>query len=195
MFNAFYNIITLCWIFLKVGLFSFGGGLAMLPLIYQSVMRFGVVTSVQFSNLVALSQVTPGPIAVNAATYVGLESAGIPGAFIASACVCLPGFAVVIIVIKLLDKFKNSRFVSGAFAGIRPVTAGLIAASALFIADGVLTAGPVASAKLLSIDYYNFIPIAIFAASILLMILTKIKPVYVMLLMGAAGLVIYGFVM
>ena len=73
--------VTLFVMFFRIGLFSFGGGLAMLPLIFQSVKDFGMMTASEFSDLVALSQVTPGPIAVNAATYVGFNGAGIPGGF------------------------------------------------------------------------------------------------------------------
>ena len=76
--------VTLFVMFFRIGLFSFGGGLAMLPLIFQSVKDFGMMTASEFSDLVALSQVTPGPIAVNAATYVGFNGAGIPGALAAT---------------------------------------------------------------------------------------------------------------
>ena len=76
--------------FFRIGLFSFGGGLAMLPLIFQSVQDFGIMTSQEFSDLVALSQVTPGPVAVNAATYVGFNYSGLPGALTATLGVCLP---------------------------------------------------------------------------------------------------------
>ena len=72
--------IRLFIMFFRIGFFGFGGGLAMLPLIFQSVQDFGVMTHEEFSNLVALSQITPGPMAVNAATYVGFNSAGIIGA-------------------------------------------------------------------------------------------------------------------
>ena len=84
--------VTLFAMFFRIGLFSFGGGLAMLPLIFQSVKDFGMMTTSEFSDLVALSQVTPGPIAVNAATYVGFNGAGIPGALAATLGVALPSF-------------------------------------------------------------------------------------------------------
>lgn len=187
--------LTLCQIFLKVGLFSFGGGNAMLPLIFQSVEQFGVMTAAEFSDLVAISQVTPGPVAVNAATYVGLFAGGILGAIIATICVCLPCFAIMILVIKLLDKFKDNKYVEGAFVGIRPVTIGLIAAAAIFVAQGVLIKGGIASMEMFSIDYYNFIPIGLFIVSIAMMLLTKIKPIIIMLAMGAIGAIIYGVIL
>ena len=101
--------------FFRIGLFSFGGGLAMLPLIFQSVQDFGMMTAAEFSDLVALSQVTPGPIAVNAATYVGFNGAGIPGALAATLGVSLPSFILILIVVKFLERFQESKGIQGAF--------------------------------------------------------------------------------
>lgn len=178
--------------FFKVGLFSFGGGNAMLPLIYQSIRGFSQLDESAFSDMVALSQVTPGPVAVNAATFIGLEAAGLPGAVCATVGVCLPCFIIMLIVIRLLDKYRDSTVVEGAFAGIRPATIGLLLSAVIFMMNGVLVKGPVVSAQLTDPGYYNLIPIGVFAASILLISLVKIKPLHVMLLMGAAGAVIYG---
>ena len=140
--------VTLFVMFFRIGLFSFGGGLAMLPLIFQSVKDFGMMTASEFSDLVALSQVTPGPIAVNAATYVGFNGAGIPGALAATLGVALPSFILILIVVQFLERFQESRGIQGAFLGIRPVTVGLIAAAVLFVGETVLVNGPIISAKL-----------------------------------------------
>ena len=178
--------------FFKVGLFSFGGGNAMLPLIYQRIQEFGDLDGSVFSDMVALSQVTPGPVAVNAATFVGLKAGGLPGSVAATLGVCLPCFIIMLIVIRLLDKYRNSTIVEGAFAGIRPVTIGLLLSAVMFMMDSVLVKGPVVTAELADPGYYNLIPLGIFTASILLMSLVKMKPLHVMLLMGAAGAIIYG---
>lgn len=178
--------------FFKVGLFSFGGGNAMLPLIYQSVQSFGQLSQADFSDMVALSQVTPGPVAVNAATFIGLRAAGVPGAIVATIGVCLPCFVIMLIVIKLLDRYRNSTVVEGAFAGIRPVTIGLLLSAVIFMMDSVLVKGPVVSLSMADPGYYNLIPIGIFAAAILMISLLKMKPLHVMLIMGAAGALIYG---
>ena len=82
-------------VFAKIGLFGFGGGMAMLPMIYQGAKTFGLMSADEFSNLVAISQVTPGPIAVNAATYVGFNCAGYSGAAVATFGVALPSFILV----------------------------------------------------------------------------------------------------
>ena len=186
------SIMILFAIFFRIGLFSFGGGNAMLPLIYQSVQDVGIMSGAEFSDLVALSQVTPGPVAVNAATYVGLASGGIPEAVIATIGVCLPCFLIMLIVIKLLDKFRNNEYVEGAFVGIRPATIGLIAAAVVFIAEGVLVKGPVASTQMLDPGYYNAVPIILFGASILLISVCKVRPIIVMLIMGFVGALIGG---
>ena len=185
-------LLRLFFAFFKIGLFSFGGGNAMLPLIYQSIQEFSQLDGSDFSDMVALSQVTPGPVAVNAATYIGLEAAGLPGAVAATIGVCAPCFIIMLIVIRLLDKYRDSTVVEGAFAGIRPVTVGLLLAAAIFLMNDVLVKGPVVSAAMADPGYYNLIPMGIFAVSILLISLLKMKPLHVMLLMGAAGAGIYG---
>ena len=180
--------------FFRIGLFGFGGGLAMLPLMYQSIQEFGFMPLSEFSDLLALSQVTPGPIAVNAATYVGLHFAGLPGAAVATLGVVLPEFIIMLIVSRFLDKFHDNRLVVGAFAGIRPVTIGMIAAAVLMVSDGVLTKGPVISTALLSsgADYFNFFAIAIAVITVLMMMVLKMKPIRVMLIMAAVGAIAGG---
>ena len=186
--------------FFKTGLFGFGGGLAMLPLIFQSVQNFGIMTAEEFSNLVALSQVTPGPMAVNAATYVGFNYAGLPGALVATLGVCIPAFVLMLIVYKFVQKFNDSRIVQGILSGIRPVTVALIGAAVIFVSEGVLAKGSLISGKLIEgeilifdklletgIDYFNLIPICIFVASMILVAKFKVKPIRVMILMGIVG--------
>lgn len=180
--------------FFRIGLFSFGGGLAMLPLIFQSVQDFGIMTAGEFSDLVALSQVTPGPVAVNAATYVGFNYSGFPGALTATLGVCIPSFIIMLIVMKFIDKFNDSRIVQGAFTGIRPVTVGMIAAAAIFVSENVLVNGSLISAEVFSggLDYFNLIPIAIFAVTVVLVGVFKMRPIKVMIIMGIAGALLCG---
>ena len=147
------------------------------------------MSSQEFSDLVALSQVTPGPVAVNAATYVGFNYSGVPGALVATLGVCLPSFVIMLIVMNFIDRFNDSRGVQGAFIGIRPVTVGLIAAAAIFVSETVLVNGPLISKELFTggPDYFNLIPLAIFAASIVLVGVFKMRPIRVMIIMGIAG--------
>lgn len=120
-------------VFAKIGLFGFGGGMAMLPMIYQGAKSFGLMSAEEFSNLVAISQVTPGPMAVNAATYVGFNCAGYAGALAATFGVALPSFILVSLACYFIGRFKESSLIEGAFTGIRPVTCGLIAAAVVMM--------------------------------------------------------------
>ena len=154
--------------FFRIGAFGFGGGLAMLPLIFQSVQEFGVMSQQDFSDLVALSQVTPGPIAVNAATFVGYNYAGLAGALMATLGVSLPSFIMILIVCRFIERFYDSKGIQGAFFGIRPVTVGLIGAAVIYVSEDVLVKGALIASELFSegIDYINIIPIIIFAVTI-----------------------------
>lgn len=180
--------------FLRIGAFSFGGGLAMLPLIFQSVRDFGMMTPQDFSDLVALSQVTPGPIAVNAATFVGFNYAGLPGALVATFGVCLPAFVIMLTVMKFIDKFKTSKGLEGIFFGIRPVTIGLIGAAAVFVSDSVLVKGSVVSEKLITgfAEYINIIPCCIFVITLILAGKFKINPIVICIIMGVVGAIVCG---
>lgn len=175
--------------FFKIGLFGFGGGLAMLPLIFQSVQAFGVMGSDEFSDLVALSQVTPGPMAVNAATFVGFNYAGLTGSLVATLGVCLPAFILMMIVYKFVAKFNDSKVIQGVMNGIRPVTVAMIGAAIIFVSETVLVKGPIVWQEIvkLGFDYFNLMPICIFAVSIVLVAKFKMKPIRVMILMGIAG--------
>ena len=124
-------------VFAKIGLFGFGGGMAMLPMIYQSAASFNLMSAEEFSNLVAISQVTPGPVAVNAATYVGYNAAGFLGALAATVGVATPSFVLITAVCRFMGRFRESSLMEGAFTGIRPVTAGLIASAVIIMGESV----------------------------------------------------------
>jgi chromate transporter len=175
--------------FFRIGLFGFGGGMAMLPLIFQSVQEFGLMSSDEFANLVALSQVTPGPIAVNAATFVGFSYSGVLGALVATLGVCLPSFLIILIVTKFMDRFYDTKGVKGAFMGIRPVTVGLIAAAVVYVSETVLINGSWISRELLTsgLDYFNIVPIILFGATLVLAGAFKLKPIPIMIIMAVAG--------
>ncbi len=117
--------------FFKIGLFTFGGGYAMLTLIRQEILRYAWMTPQEFLDIVGIAEVTPGPIAVNAATFVGFRSAGVRGALLATFAVVLPSFISVILVSRVWQKYKSSQSVQFVFAGIRPVVVGLVGAAAV----------------------------------------------------------------
>ena len=123
--------LRLFWEFFKTGLFSVGGGLATLPFIYDMSDRTGWFTYQQIADMVAVSESTPGPIGVNTATYVGYVTAGVPGALIATLGLVTPAVICILIIASCLKKFRENRFVDHAFYGLRPASAGLIAAALL----------------------------------------------------------------
>lgn len=188
--------------FAKVGLLGFGGGLAIVRLIYDSVQPFMDMSHQTFANIVAIAQVTPGPVSLNTATYVGFVAAGIPGAAVASIGVILPTFVLVSIVAHALERFKNSIIVEGAIRGIRPITIGLIASSLSTLlapslaGEGRLGAGladmlgvPKTNAFLefLMNSPVDIIAVIIFITTIVVMYKFKKSPFAVLIVMGCIG--------
>lgn len=129
--------LELFWSFFKTGLFTFGGGYAMLPLIQSEVLAHGWLSAEEIVNFIAVSESTPGPFAVNISTYVGRVTAGVCGAACATLGVVLPSFLVILVVARFFERFRRSRLVEGAMAGLRPAVVGLIAAALLSLGRGV----------------------------------------------------------
>ncbi len=129
------TILRLIVEFFKTGLFAVGGGLATLPFLYEMGENTGWFTNQDVLNLLAVSESTPGPIGINMSTYVGFLTAGIPGAIIASLALTAPCIIVILLVIKVLDKFKDSPLVEGIFKSLRPASIGLITAAFLGVAQ------------------------------------------------------------
>lgn len=133
--------LQLFWSFFKIGMFSFGGGYAMIPLIQEEIQAHGWVEAKEFADIVAISQMTPGPIAVNAATYIGVKTAGVLGSVFATLGVSLPSFILIVVIANFLVKFKESRVIESALKGIRPATTGLISSAVVFFAGmSIITA-------------------------------------------------------
>ncbi len=168
--------------YLKIGFFGFGGGYAMLSLIqHEVVVRHAWVSASQFSDIVAISQMTPGPIAINSATYVGYTVAGVWGAIVATVAVCLPALTLMMLVTKFFLKLKDNRLLAGAMAGMKPVVIGMIGAAALMLMF------PADSDGANFIDAWSWIIFAgVFAASI-----KRVNPILLIVLSAAAGVAIY----
>ena len=120
--------LTLFIEFFKIGLFAIGGGLATLPFLQDFAARTGLITSADIANMIAISESTPGPIGINSATYFGYQIGGVPGGIIAVVGLVTPSIIIIILVSQFLKKFKENRYVQGAFYGLRPASTGLIAA-------------------------------------------------------------------
>ena len=198
-------ILNLFLSFFKVGLLGFGGGLAIVRLIYDSIQPFLDMSQETFANIVAISQITPGPLAVNTATYVGYEAAGIPGALAATFGVVLPAFCIVSLVCRTIQKFRDSKVVNGMLAGIRPATMGLIgAAAATLVKPSLAGAGRLGTGLLtklgadagsglfavISGSPVDIISVIILVVTILLIAKYKKSPFLVLLIMGCIGAVL-----
>ena len=125
--------LTLFLEFFKIGLFSVGGGLATIPFLMELAGKYDWLTHEMLTDMIAVSEATPGPIGINLATYSGFAAAGVPGALVASFSIVLPSFITISIIAKVLQKFRQNPLVDSVFSGIRPVVTGLIAAAGMSV--------------------------------------------------------------
>ena len=169
----------LWWGYLKIGIFGFGGGYAMLSLIqYEVVDKHQWLSLQEFTDVVAISQMTPGPIGINSATYIGYTVTGnVWGSIIATIAVCLPSFLLVLLISYFFAKFKNNKYVAAAFTGLRPMTVGLIAAAALLLMNNE--------------NFIDYKSVLIFLGAFFLTWKYKIHPILMICLSGILGLVLY----
>ncbi len=184
--------LRLIWSYLKIGLFGFGGGYAMLSLIEREIVGPGWITEKMFTDIVAISQMTPGPIGINSATYIGYVAPihagfdnplwGILGSLLCTFVVVLPSFLLVAYTSHFISRHKESLIIRGIFSGLRPVVIGLIASAALLLMNGE---------NFGYVDKDIIISIIIAAAALATVLFTKIHPIIVILLAGVTGFIIY----
>lgn len=175
------EILSLYFIFLKIGLFTIGGGLAMLPLMQKELVAGGMMTLAETVDMVAISQMTPGPFAINAATFAGMNLYGIPGAAAATLGVVTPSLILTMIAARFFIAFSKAPAIKEPMSAIRPVVAGLILAAALGIAsDSLLHGGAGGTA-----DW----PVIALAAISLVLLLTvkKLSPIVLIAASGVLG--------
>lgn len=178
-------------IFFKVGILGFGGGYAILTLIYQDIQTFGMMSPEEFGNLVGLSQVTPGPIAVNAATYVGYKAAGLLGSCVATFAVSLPSFILCMAVLAALDKFNNNPHVVALLAGIRPATVGLMASAFMLLAQTAMWPDYDSALSLMeNLEKTDIIAVVIFLITIGVILSRKFSAITITLGGGVVGLIL-----
>lgn len=184
----------LFWLFVeffKVGLFSIGGGLATIPFLYDLASRRpDWFTSQDVADMIAISESTPGPIGVNMATYAGYNTAGVPGGIIATLGLVAPAIIIIFIVAKILDKFKDNKYVKAAFYGLRPASVGLILA-ALYGVVKIALINVDLFAKTHNISDLFVIKSVILAAALFIIqkIFPKLHPIFIILIAAAAGIV------
>ena len=178
--------LELFWTFFKIGAFTFGGGYAMLPLIQAEVEAHGWIAAEELINFIAVSESTPGPFAINMATYVGSTMGGIPGAACATLGVVLPSFVIILIVAKIFDKFKNSHLVRGCMSGLKPAAIGLIGTAVLSIGTTVFF--PEGFTLAIFSDASTYVSLGIFVLGAVLAF-KKVHPIWIICLSAVLGIV------
>jgi chromate transporter len=164
--------------FFKIGLFGFGGGYAILPLIQHEILTHDWMTESELTDIIAISQITPGAIGINSATYVGFTVTGsVWGAVVAIFAIILPSFIIMLTLCRFVLAVQGNKYVNFAVSALRPVVVGLIAAAALLLANVENF-----------IDYKSFI---LFGAIFILSFKFKIHPILLIVLAGIAGLILY----
>ena len=171
--------------FFKIGAFTFGGGYAMLPLIQEEVLLHNWISEGELLDFIAVSESTPGPFAVNIATYTGNTVAGILGAFFATLGVILPSFLIILAVARFFEKFNQNKLVKGVMSGLKPAVVGLIAAAILSVGKTVFFPVAIAKSVLYSPEFY--ISISIFFLSALLAF-KKIHPIFIIIIAAILGI-------
>lgn len=196
--------LKLIWAYLKIGIFGFGGGYAMLSLVEKSVVDPGWISETMFTDIVAISQMTPGPIGINSATYIGYIAPGqvdpalaspvwgVLGSILATLAVTVPSFFLVLYASHFIRRHNESGAIKAIFSGLRPVVVGLIASAAIMLMNS-------ANFNPRGIDWQLWTSVAICAVSFCLVFFPlpfrdkkiKIHPILVIILSGIAGLFLY----
>ncbi len=175
-------VLELFLTFAKIGLFTFGGGYAMLPLIQDEVIAHGWMSNTEIMDFIAVSESTPGPFAVNISTYIGRTTAGILGAGCATLGVVLPSFIIMLVISGFYKKFSKSRLVEGAMSGLRPTVVGLIGAALLSLGRDVFVPAAGSPVSLVVISIGIFIVMAVLAFK-------RIHPIVIIGLSAVAGII------
>ncbi len=179
----------LFWSFFQIGLFSFGGGYASMPLIQNQVVTIrGWLTLTELADMITISQMTPGPIAINSATFVGTRLAGLPGAIVATLGCVVPSSIVVLTLAFLYYKYKNISYMQGVLYGLRPVVVALIAnAGVSILVMALFRSGTVT----LEAANFDWLALLIVAGCLVALMKFKKDPILVMFGAGIVGLVLY----
>lgn len=181
--------LKLFWSFFQVGLFSIGGGMAAIPLIQNQVVDInGWLTQAQFADLIVISEMTPGPIAINSATFVGIQIAGPLGAVVATLGSIAPSCVIVSVLALLYYKYKDINIIQGVLGGLRPAVVALIGSAGLSI---LIMAFWSEAGFSLDIRSLNVVSVVLFSVSLFVLRKWKPSPIYIILLSGAVGAAAY----
>lgn len=194
-------LLQLFWTFFLIGMFTFGGGYAMLSLIQaQVVVKHAWLTESMFTDIVAISQMTPGPVGINCATYVGYDVVtatgaghlmGVVGSLTATLAIMLPSFIIVLMLVKFYTRVKGSPLFEGVMSVIRPAVVGLIGAAALILIFKVDWNGLVPSFSIVEENFPDWKSWCLFAAAFIASFKFKMNPILLIVVSGVLGLLIY----
>ena len=164
--------------FFKIGLFGFGGGYAIISLIQHEIEIHGWMTQSEFTDIIAISQMTPGPIGINSATYVGYTASGtVLGSVVATFAIVLPSFLIMLTLSRFLFVLQGNKYMEFALLGLRPAVIGLIAAAALVLMN--------------SENFIDYKSIILFGIAFIASFKFKLHPILLIILAGVAGLLLY----
>lgn len=181
--------VELLWSFFQIGLFSIGGGYAAMPLIQHQVVDLHPwLTMTQFADIMTIAEMTPGHIAINSATFVGIQVAGLPGALVATLGCILPSCIIVMALAYLYYRYKGLSMVQGILSGLRPAVVAMITSAGISLLILSLYGAQELPADLSGVDW---ISMGIFTVAILILRRWKVNPIWIMAGAGAAGVLLY----
>ena len=182
--------LKLFWEFMKVGLFAFGGAYGAIPIIQQGVLAQGWMDEAMFANIVAISESTPGPIMVNAATYIGKMQGGILGSIVATIGVVLPSFVIILLVTALFTKVLKKKPVQATLRGIKPCIMGVILATGVYMALSAI----LGSVKSVAFDWVALVILAVLILAVVLyhkIRKKELSPILIIVISAILGAVLY----
>jgi len=194
-------LLQIAWTFFVIGAFTIGGGYAMLSLIQNEVVAaHGWITESAFTDIVAISQMTPGPIGINSATYVGYEVLygatglhwmGVMGSAVATLSLILPSFIIVLLIVRFYTRFKGSTLYEGTMGWLRPTVVGLIAAAAVILVVRTTWTGLVPSFEIVRENFVDWKSWLLLAAAFAASLWGRVNPIIIILAGAALGLLLY----
>ena len=181
-------LLELFWVFFQIGLFTFGGGYAMIPMMQDFIVdQKGWVSYEEIMNFIAISESTPGPFAINMATFVGTSQYGILGAIVATIAVILPSFIIILLIAKLFSNFSNNKYVRAALGGIRPVVIGLISVVGISLLYSHALPNGVLENVVIEWRYLVLVAVCL----LIKFKFKKLSPIYLILISAGLGLLLY----
>jgi len=188
----FLILLDIFWIFFKIGLFTFGGGYAMIPLIESELVGGGYITTDLLYDFIGIAESTPGPIAINMATFIGMDQVGLIGAFAATLGVVLPSFLIILAIATFGSKFLQSKFIKNAFVGLTPAVIGLIFSVAIALITRAILPNVNFDTFIFDFSVFNYRGLIILVIVVIYsFFVKKVSPITIILLSALLGMIIY----